>query len=313
MAQTPQIDVVIPSFKVEGSIREVIAGIPDFISHVIVVDDACPRRSGNAAQSLNDGRVHVVFHETNQGVGGATISGYRKALELGADVVIKIDGDGQMDCRYMEPLIRPILEGKADYTKGNRFVDFDALSAMPRIRLMGNSALSFMVKAASGYWNIMDPTNGYTAISRDAIRSLPLERIDKRYFFESNMLIHLNIHNLVVQDVPIPAKYGEETSSLSITHTLASFPKKLFKGMLRRIWLKYFILDFNMASLYMMFGIPMVLFGSVFGAYRWIAGSMEHEINSAGTVMLAVVPIILGTQFLLQAIQIDMNNIPKKR
>lgn len=312
MPHIPQIDVVIPSYKVDGSIQEVIKGIPDFITHIIVVDDACPRRSGEVAQKLNDKRVRVVFHETNQGVGGATVSGYRKALELGADIVIKIDGDGQMDSNYMQTLIRPILEEKADYTKGNRFVDFNALSAMPKIRLMGNSALSFMVKAASGYWNIMDPTNGYTAINRNAIDRLPLEKIDKRYFFESNMLIYLNIENFVVKDVAIPAKYTDEKSSLSISHTLASFPKKLLKGMLKRLWLKYFILDFNMASLYMIFGFPMVLFGTLFGSYRWIVGSIEHEINSVGTVMLAVLPIILGTQFLLQAIQIDMSNIPKK-
>jgi len=312
MVQTPQVDVVIPSYKVDRSIREVIAQIPDFVTHVIVVDDACPHSSGEVAQALNDKRVHVVFHETNQGVGGATISGYRKALELGTDIVIKIDGDGQMDCAYMPALIRPILEGKADYAKGNRFIDFNALAAMPKIRLMGNSALSFLVKAASGYWNIMDPTNGYTAISREALVRLPLDKIDRRYFFESSMLIYLNIENIAVKDVSIPARYGDEKSSLSISHTLASFPKKLFKGMLKRIWLKYFIFDFNMASLYMLTGFPLLLFGVVFGSYRWIVGTIENELNPVGTVMLAVLPIILGTQFLLQAIQIDMSNIPKK-
>ncbi len=312
MSSAMQVDVVIPSYKVDRSIREVIAQIPDFVTHVIVVDDACPLGSGEVAQRLSDPRVRVVFHEENQGVGGATISGYQKALELGADIVVKIDGDGQMDCSYMHSLIRPILEGKADYTKGNRFVDFGALASMPKVRLMGNSALSFLVKAASGYWNIMDPTNGYTAISREALSRLPLGAIDRRYFFESNMLIHLNIENCVVRDVAIPARYGEEKSSLSIAHTLASFPKKLFRGMMKRIWMKYFIRDFNMASLYMLTGFPLLVFGTVFGLYRWIAGTIENEFNSAGTVMLAVMPIILGTQFLLQAIQIDMSNIPRK-
>lgn len=245
-------------------------------------------------------------------LGGAVVTGYKKALELYSDIIVKIDGDGQMDVNYMQKLIQPIIDGKADYSKGNRFTDFKALRAMPKIRLFGNSGLSFLVKAASGYWNLMDPTNGYTAINKHALEELDLDNLAKRYFFESDMLINLNIENAVVSDVEIPAKYGDEKSSLSVTKTLVGFPPKLFKGLCKRIFLKYFIYDFNMLSLYLILGLPMILFGTGWGIFKWIQSIIIGVETSTGTVMLAVLPIILGTQFLLQAIQIDMNNIPRK-
>jgi len=308
-----KIAVVIPSYKVSKHILEVINDIPEFVSHIIVIDDKCPQNSGKIAESSDDKRVIVCYHEVNQGVGGAVVTGYKKAMELGADIVVKIDGDGQMDVNYMQQLIGPLIDEKADYTKGNRFADFKALRQMPKIRLLGNSGLSFLVKVSSGYWNMMDPTNGYTAINKHALGELDLDILAKRYFFESDMLINLNIENAVVKDVEIPAKYGEEESSLSITKTLFGFPPKLFRGLCKRIFLKYFVYDFNMLSVYLIMGLPMVLFGFIFGTYHWINSSIQNIETPVGTVMLAVLPIILGTQFLLQAIQIDMNNIPKKK
>lgn len=307
-----KIAVVIPSYKVSKHIVEVINDIPEFVSHIIVIDDKCPQDSGKIAESSDDNRVMVCHHEVNQGVGGAVVTGYKKALELNADIVVKIDGDGQMDINYMQKLIQPLLDGKADYTKGNRFTDFKALRSMPKVRLFGNSGLSFLVKAASGYWNMMDPTNGYTAISKHALEELDLDSLAKRYFFESDMLINLNIENAVVKDVEIPAKYGDEESSLSITKTFFGFPPKLFKGLCKRIFLKYFVYDFNMLSVYLIMGLPMVVFGTIFGIYHWINAAIVNIETPVGTVMLAVLPIILGTQFLLQAIQIDMNTIPRK-
>jgi glycosyltransferase involved in cell wall biosynthesis len=306
------IAVVIPSYKVAKHIASVINDIPEFVNNIIVIDDKCPQNSGKIAETLNNTRVVVCYHEINQGVGGAVVTGYKKALDLNADIVIKIDGDGQMDVNYMQKLIQPILDGKADYTKGNRFTDFKALRSMPKVRLFGNSGLSFLVKASSGYWNMMDPTNGYTAISKHALEELDLDSLAKRYFFESDMLINLNIENAVVKDVEIPAKYGDEESSLSITKTLFGFPPKLFKGLCKRIFLKYFVYDFNMLSVYLIMGLPMVVFGTLFGIYHWINADIINIETPVGTVMLAVLPIILGTQFLLQAIQIDMNTIPRK-
>ena len=307
-----KIAVVIPSYRVSKHIKEVIQTLPNFIDYIIVVDDKCPQNSGEIAKNLNNSKVDVIFHKINSGVGGAVVSGYKKALELGADIVIKVDGDGQMNPNYMEKLIEPILKDIADYTKGNRFNDFQALRAMPKVRLFGNSALSFAVKVSSGYWNIMDPTNGYTAINKKAIEDLDLNKLSKRYFFESDMLMNLNIENAVVKDVAIPAKYADEESSLKISKILIDFPRKLFRGFLKRIFYKYFIYEFNMASIYLVLGLPMVIFGTFFGGYRWFLGAYENIENSCGTVMLAVLPLILGTQFLLQAINIDIESIPKK-
>jgi len=304
------ISVVIPCYKVETYIVDVVKSIPPFVDNIIIVNDKCPNNSTTLVKDFN--KVILLEHETNLGVGGAVITGYKKALEFESDITIKIDGDGQMDVNYMQKLVQPILDGKADYTKGNRFIDFKELRQMPKIRLFGNSGLSFLVKVSSGYWNIMDPTNGYTAINKQTLKELDLDNIAKRYFFESDMLINLNIENAVVVDVGIPAKYGDEESSLSVIKTLFGFPPKLFKGFTRRVFLKYFVYDFNMASLYTLLGVPMLIFGIVFGLIHWINSITTGVEASTGTVMLSVLPIILGVQFILQSIQIDMNNIPRK-
>jgi dolichol-phosphate mannosyltransferase len=305
--------VVIPTYKATRHLADVINGLPELIDHIIVVDDKCPERSGEIAVKLaeQDHRVTTIFHEHNQGVGGTVVTGYKKALELHCDIIIKMDSDDQMDPAYIPELIKPVAEGKAGYTKGNRFVDFAALRSMPTLRLMGNSVLSFMVKACSGYWNIMDPTNGYTAISADALKTIHLDKLAKRFFFESDMLIRLNIQNIPIRDVPIPARYGNEESNLSVSKTLFNFPLLLFKGLIKRFVLKYLIYDFNMASVYTLTGLPLLLWGIIFGLYHWIANAAQGIPTPTGTVMLAVLPLILGTQFIIAAINIDIESTPR--
>ncbi|MBF0130798.1 MAG: glycosyltransferase family 2 protein [Alphaproteobacteria bacterium] len=308
-----RIGVVIPCYRVSAHVAGVIAGIPDSVSHIIAVDDACPARSGDVAGATGDPRVTVLRHAVNQGVGGAMVTGYRKALELGCDIVVKVDGDGQMDTGLLDRFAAPLAEGAADYVKGNRFSDFKALRKMPRARLFGNSVLSFLVKAASGYWSLMDPTNGYTAIHRRALENLDLEALSRRYFFESDMLIRLNVIGAVVRDLPIPARYGDEGSSLSIPLVLIDFPPRLIKGLLRRIALKYFIYDFNVGSLYLAAGLPLMLFGTTLGALEWIDSIRTGIARPSGTVMLVALPLILGFQLLLQAIAVDIAAEPRRR
>lgn len=313
MKEKTRISVVIPTYRAKSHILQVIAGIPDEVDQIIVVDDKCPENSGKWVEENNPDplkRVEVVYHLENQGVGGAMITGYRKARESGSDIIIKMDSDGQMDPKYIPDLLEPLLTGKAGYVKGNRFVDFKALREMPSMRLLGNSALSFLVKACSGYWNIMDPTNGYTAISGAALDKLNLEKIAKRYFFESDMLINLNIHNTIIKDIPIPAFYGDEKSSLSIHSSLIKFPALLIKGLMKRFVLKYLIYDFNMVSVYVLTGLPLLMWGLFFGIYKWIENAMLDVITSTGTVMLSVLPLILGAQFIIAAINIDINSTP---
>jgi len=312
MKLNKKITVVIPCYKVSKQINSVILSIPEFIDKIIIVDDACPEKSGALVNKMQLDKVELIFHEKNKGVGGAVISGFKKALELESDIIIKLDGDGQMNPNDIEKLIKPLLYDSADYVKGNRFNDFKALKKMPKIRLFGNSFLSFTIKLASGYWNIMDPTNGFCAISKHSLCKLNLDKIDNKYFFEIDMLINLNLLNKVVEDVPLSAIYGDETSNLNIKRVILNFPSKILKGLIKRIFYKYYIYNFNMASIYFLISIPLLLFGLFFGGYRWIIGVMKNTENNSGTIMLAALPIILGIQFLLQAISIDINNIPKK-
>jgi len=305
--------VVIPAFKVAGHIKDVVESVPEGIDHVIVVDDACPESSGKAAEATGRANLTVVYHEKNLGVGGAMITGYRKALELGADIVIKMDGDGQMDPAYIQKLIEPLANGEADYAKGNRFRDFEKLRDMPKARLLGNSVLTFFIKAASGYWNVVDPVNGYTAIHRRALERLDLNRIANRFFFESDMLINLNIAGAVVRDVGIPARYGEEQSNIVAWKLPLDFSIKLLRGLVRRVFLRYFVYDFNMASVYLLLGLPLFLFGVIFGSIEWAGSIATGKPTPLGTIMLAALPIILGLEMLLQAINIDINSVPRNR
>ena len=241
------------------------------------------------------------------------MAGYVRAKELGCEVVVKMDGDGQMDPDQMERLLIPLVRNEADYTKGNRFNDFRALREMPWIRLLGNGFLSFMLKVASGYWDIMDPTNGYTAIHRRALDKLNLGKISKRFFFESDMLINLGIARAVVADVSMPARYGREQSTLNVWKILLQFPPRLFAGFLKRILLRYFIYDFNMASVYMLFGLPLLVFGLLYGFDKWIESSRAMTPAPLGSIMLAALPIIVSMEMLLQAINIDINSVPRRK
>lgn len=306
--------VIIPCYRVSRYIENVLRTIPSMVHTIIVIDDACPEQSWQVAESLKkiDPRIQIVRHSENQGVGGAMITGYEQALKSDCDIFIKMDGDGQMDPKYIESLVRPLINNCADYCKGNRFREFNSLQSMPKLRLFGNSVLSFVVKAASGYWNIMDPTNGYTAIHRRILEKMDLTKLSRRYFFESDMLIQLNILSAVATDVPMKSRYADEESSLNIPTVILQFPTKLARGLVRRLFLKYFIYDFNMASVYFLIGIPLLSFGLVFGILEWFDSFLTGKTKSAGTIMVAALPIILAFQMLLQAIQIDIDKTPKK-
>ena len=251
--------------------------------------------------------------EVNQGVGGAMITGFKRSIELNSDITIKIDGDNQMDSSYIPALIKPIVENKADYTKGNRFRDFKALRKMPVLRRTGNLGLSFCIKAASGYWNIFDPNNGFVAISNEMLKTIDINKIHKRYFFESSMLIELYHSEAVIQEIPMKAKYGDEVSHLSLTRTLLGFPPKLLKAFIRRIILKYFLFDFNIASLYILFGLPLFIIGLIYGIVNYVEYGSSHTPAPTGTVVIPTLLIMMGFQLLLSATSFDISNYPKTK
>jgi len=305
------IAVVIPCYKVVTHIIDVIERIGAEVNIIYCIDDKCPESSGNYIQeNCIDKRVKVLYNESNLGVGGATMRGYRVALDNGAEIIIKLDGDGQMDPGLIPRFIKPIILGRSDYTKGNRFFRLDSLQNMPAIRVLGNAALSFITKLSTGYWNIFDPTNGFTAIHAHALKELPLEKISVRYFFESDMLFRLNTVGAVVEEIPMVALYGHEKSNMKIGRLIPEFFLKNIGNFGKRIFYNYFLRNFGVASVELVLGLILLIFGFSFGILRWYGSIASGIPVSAGTVMLAGLPIIVGLQMLLSFINYDITNLP---
>ena len=309
----PIVAVVVPSYKVTSHVVETLSEIGKEVSYIFVVDDACPDGSGKLVQEkVSDSRVKVIFHEENLGVGGSMITGYKAALETDADIIVKLDGDGQMDPALIGELIAPIVNGRADYTKGDRLDSLTGLRQMPSIRLFGNAGLSLLTKISTGYWNITDPTNGYTAIHRDVLRALPLDMLSKRFFFESDMLFRLSLYRAVVWDVPMQARYGTEKSNLSIIKTLWEFPWKHFKNFLKRLFYNYYLRDISAASIELPLGFVLWWFGLIFGIASYNQSMATGVAATTGTVMISVVPLILGFQLLLAFVSHDVSAVPTR-
>jgi glycosyltransferase involved in cell wall biosynthesis len=307
-----KIHVVIPAYKVENHILEVLARIGPEIEKIFVVDDHCPNGSGKlVASKVKDARVEVIFHSENLGVGGAVCTGYAAALAAGADVVVKVDGDGQMFPADIPRLIRPILEQEADYSKGNRFDSLDDLYKMPRVRIFGNAVLSFWSKLSSGYWKITDPTNGFTAIHKSVLSRIELGKLSQRYFFESDMLFRLNLAGAVVEDVPLPARYGDEKSNLKIRKVLFEFPYKYNRNLLKRIFYRYYLREFSIASFELPLALGLGIFGAWFGIASFVAASAAGRETSAGQVTVSSLAIILGVQLLLSFLSYDIQSEPR--
>lgn len=314
MPDGANIDAVVPAYRVRNQVCAVVEALlrNPMVRGVIVVDDACPEFSGTLVRETfaAEARVEVLFNGTNQGVGGAVLAGYARAFAKGADIAVKIDGDGQAPLQLLGRLLNPILRGEADYAKGNRFFRPRDLVRMPRLRLLGNAGLSLINKFCSGYWSVMDPTNGFTALHRVAYQHLEPERIARDYFFESDMLHQLGVIRAVVADVPAPVIYGDETSSLSALRSLVQFPGKYLKRFLRRLVYLYLIRDFNIASLEILAGLPLLTAGLVFGGSNWTANAMAGRITPPGTVMIAGLLILIGFQLLLSAANYDITHEP---
>ncbi|HEX4647122.1 MAG TPA: glycosyltransferase family 2 protein [Verrucomicrobiae bacterium] len=307
-----RIAVVIPCYRVVPAVLEVLGRIGPEVASIYCIDDACPDGSGRLIEeNCSDPRVKVIRHEINSGVGGATITGFKRALADRADVVVKIDGDGQMDPALLPRMVNPIVVGRADYCKGNRFFNVQSLQSMPPMRLLGNAALSFITKFSTGYWNIFDPTNGYLAIHSRLLAELPLDKIHRRYFFESDMLFRLNTIAAVVEDVPMPARYGNERSHLHIGRIIVPFLFNHSANALTRIAYNHFLRNFSAASVELTLGTFSLVFGLIFGAIRWWNSIATGRPVTAGTVMVAALPVILGSQFLLSFLNYDVRNIPQ--
>lgn len=308
----PAVAVVIPCFRERATILSVLAEIPEAVTRIYVVDDACP--DGTAAlveDACADPRVTVVRHAANGGVGAATITGYRRALADGAEIIVKIDGDGQMDPRQIPRFVAPIRRGQADYTKGNRFYRPETLTPMPASRLAGNAALSFLNKFSSGYWGIFDPTNGFTAIHAKVLELLPLDRVAGGYLFETDMLYRLSTVRAVVRDVPHDAIYDGAASGLVPHRLVLPLLRRHGANFYKRLFYNYVLRDFSVATLEWVLAPLLIGFGVAFGLSSWIAAAQADEAATAGTVMISALPIIVGLQMQLSALGYDIANQPQ--
>ena len=311
--QTPSISVVIPCYRVGAHILDVIRSIGPEVTTIFAVDDRCPDGSGKfVRENCTDPRVAVLENTHNLGVGGAVMRGYEEAIAAGAEIIVKIDGDGQMDPALLPAFVVPIAAGDADYTKGNRFFDPEAFEAMPRARVVGNAALSFMTKLSTGYWNIFDPTNGYTAIHARVAERLPFKKISNRYFLETDILFRLNILNAVVVDVPMQARYEDEVSGLRIGKIIPEFFAKHVRNFIKRIIYRYFTRDFTAASVELVAGLLLVSFGMIWGSYHWYLSAIRDIVATAGTVMIAALTVLMGLQLLLAFLNYDIASVPKR-
>ncbi len=306
------IAVVMPCFKVNEHVLAVIKAIGSEVTKIYVVDDACPDNVGEFVKTnITDSRVQVILHKENGGVGAAVMTGYQAAIADGMQVIVKIDGDGQMDPTLVSKFVQPILSGTADYTKGNRFFELEDVKEMPLGRLFGNAVLSFVNKLSSGYWDIFDPTNGYTAINSRVAQKLPFEKISKRYFFESDMLFRLNTLKAVTVDIPMKARYASEISNLKINKIIFEFAIKHIKNFGKRIFYNYYLRDVSIASFELPIGLGMLIFGIFYGLQRLFLSNLTGIPTNPGSVMVSGLNILIGTQLLLAFLSFDIASTPK--
>ena len=310
----PRIAVAIPCYKVADSIEGVVASIPREVWRIYCVNDCSPDDTRAAIQRLakRDKRVRLVDRQQNGGVGAAFMSGVAAAVEEKANVVVKLDGDGQMNGAFVPDFAAPILAGEADYVKGNRFYDVEHVLAMPRGRLIGNAGLSFLSKLSTGYWNLFDPTNGYIAIHADVARLIPASKVHARYFFESDLLFRLSILRARIIELPLETIYKDELSGLNVWRCLVTFPFLHFRNLMKRIFYNYMLRNFSLGSITLPLGVLMLAFGSIYGVVRWIESYESQEPATAGTVMLSALPIIIGIQLMLNFLAQDVASVPDR-
>ena len=305
-----RVAVVIPAFDEEALIGQTVSSVPDIADHVIVVDDASTDATAEKARVAGDERLEVISHERNLGVGGAILTGHRRAIQLDADVSVVMAGDAQMDPDHLPALLDPIAEDGYDFAKANRFFDFDSYEGMPRTRAVGNVAVGFMAKASTGYWHLFDPLNGYTAVRTDRLKRLPLDRVRRDYSFECDLLTYLNIIGAKGKDVPVPAVYAEERSGIRLFSAGRKLMWSLWKGFWRRMLWKYLLWSFSPVAIFLFGGLALCLWGVGFGVGVAISTLGPPE-ASAAAVLISVGPLLVGINLLTVSWVLDVLGSPR--
>ncbi len=305
---------VIPLYRAAETIAAVVEAALLVVDHVVVVDDCCSEESGIVVETRfsDEPRVEVLKHQSNRGVGAATKTGIRRAFQLGATYVVKLDADGQMDPLYVPEMI-VILQAnpRLAIVKGNRFSGSAVVRMMPGIRLLGNSLLTLLVRITTGYWNGIDPTNGFIAMRAETLRRIDLSRLNDRYYFEISLLTELGLRRFEIADYEMPARYGAERSNLAISAAIGSFPIRLARAFARRLLWQYVVSDMNVGSLFLVAGLLLSALGSTLGAYWWAEALLSGVARTPGTVTVVLVPLIFGFQLLLNAILFDVQSAPR--
>jgi glycosyltransferase involved in cell wall biosynthesis len=308
MVDGKRVAVVVPAYDEEELIGTTLAGMPEFVDRIFVVDDASTDGTAERARRAGDSRVRVVSRERNGGVGAAIVTGYRAALEEGLDVVCVMAGDNQMDPADLLALVEPVARGEVDYAKANRLVSGEAWDLIPRTRYLGNAILSLLTKIASGYWHVADSQTGYTAISRDVLGRLDLDRVYAGYGFPNDMLVHLNVWNARVRDFPSRPVYDVgERSGIKLRSVVPRISWLLVKGFFWRLREKYVIRDFHPLVFFYALGILMTFAGLLLGAIEAILRLNGNAITTP-TIVLVALLLISGSQFTLFAMWFDMES-----
>jgi glycosyltransferase involved in cell wall biosynthesis len=308
MVEGKRVAVVVPAYQEEQLVAETLAGIPDFVDRVYVVDDASRDATAERARAVADARTEIVVHEQNGGVGAAIVTGYKRALVERIDVTCVMAADNQMDPTELITLVEPVASGEVDYTKANRLFTGEAWSVIPRTRYLGNAMLSLLTKIASGYWHVADSQAGYTALGLGALRRLDLDRLYRRYGFPNDMLVHLNVTNARVRDVPSRPIYGVgERSGIRLRKVVPRISWLLLKGFFWRMREKYVIRDFHPLVFFYALGILMTSVGLALGVIEVVLRILGNAITTP-TIVLVALLLISGSQFTLFGMWFDMES-----
>ena len=308
MFEGKRVGVVVPAYDEEALIGATLGGIPAVVDRIIVVDDGSSDRTAERALEAGDPRVEVLSHERRSGVGAATLTGYRRALDDGIDVVVVMNGDNQMDPEDLPTLVAPVARGELDYAKANRLATGQAWQLIPKTRFFGNAILSMLTKVASGYWHVADSQSGYTVVSREMLERLDLGHIYTNYGFPNDMLVHLNVWNARVRDFPSRPIYGVgERSNMRYRHVVPRIAWLLVRGFFWRLWEKYVKRDFHPLVFFYGLGFLMTGVGLVLGIVETVLRIAGNAV-SVGTVVLIALLLTAGSQFVLFAMWFDMES-----
>ncbi len=302
------VSVIIPAYNEEYLIKKTVDSVPGYVDKIYAINDASTDETLAVLRKLerSNKKLVVLNPESNGGVGHSIKLGLREAQEDGMDLAAVMAGDAQMDPEYLPVLIDNLIDRKLDYVKANRFLHREALKTMPAYRRIGNIVVTILTKFATGYYSIFDTQNGYVVYSRKAIDQLPYDMLSDRYDYENTVLIGLSIIGARVGDVAIPALYGEEKSTIKLFSTVAKVLSSLTKGFWKRIFYKYMLYNFHPIALFLTSGVLLFGVGTVVGLWILFERIFGNNVPTSGTVMLAVLPILLGFQLLLTALTLDV-------